>query len=146
MTMLSDFFIATPSEVEGLDLNMSPGLDLPSMLGSGLDVRHLRGLCAACSAQETGKGQHLALLPNEECAAVGFPCILKLPEAAVHVLSIGDPEVHAAIARTWAESSGLEAEDIPLSEFESLVQELVLMARDATLTGKNLYVWLCEMP
>jgi len=143
MTILSDFFIATPEELSALDVNKSPGLYLPSMLASDVGIDQIRELSAILYAEVTGGPRFLPNWPppgppNDEV------CILPIPLVIAHVLAEADDWYLAELAGAWDEATGWSAHGVSPDLVASLVREMAALARNAKETGRGVYVWLCE--
>ena len=140
MGLLSDFFIAKPDAVK------TYGGDSQLLGEDCCQYKHLSPLQAAqILAVLRGTEYDLSLLdefPLAYEASEDGPWTVQLPDDMVSRLAeLNDSDV-APQALAWARETEEEL-GWGAAEFESIVRDLIRLARAARASGKSMYLWNC---
>lgn len=140
MGLVSDFFAATPEEVEKLNLRVGPQPPLLAVKARRVDPVKLVGLQSlveGCSVD--------ALLPGIDGLFVRShsddgPWVVSVPLTVVEALKAADQPRVAQLAAAWAATEEWVADGGTSENLLPFVAELADLARSAA-PSRSLYVW-----
>jgi hypothetical protein len=146
MSLLSDFFIATPEELRLLDLTRSPVLSLPTVLARGVDGGDLFVLESLVDGSLwrdpwTNEG---ALQAWE--AWDSYPGALEVQQCVVRALARAGSQLLEMWGLAWYLNTRCKIDEPTERRMATLVVEMGQLARQAVATGRDMYVWLWNGP
>ena len=146
MYLLSDFFIATFTEVVDADMTKSPVLYFPAVMSRGASLPQLMALFRLVADGWWVNGA--AVVDSIDFARdyVANPRLARVPDAVVENLGRATAEDLEQWAAAWASTGNWLEAGFPPSKLPSLMTDLARLARQAMATRRRMYVWLCELP
>jgi hypothetical protein len=143
MALLSDFFVATSSELNSLDANQSPAKLLPSIQSRSIEVVKLTQL--QCIIDGSTFEEHLKELDNMivKAASDDGPWIVLVPNAVTKALAEADQARLEDIGRSWASTEEWTRDSGKEEEIISVVKDIAKLAQQAEFDKRNMYLWVC---
>jgi hypothetical protein len=143
MGLLTDFFIAAPTEIQGLDIARSPVGRFPGLHAKSTDpVKLVQLQCCIDGAASEERMPMLDEMLVRDAGEEG-PWIFRVPQTLCDALASASPadiERHGkawAITEEWRADGGTEAELVPY------LGEIARLAARARGGQRALYVWMC---
>src|SRR5579864_4634673 len=142
MGILSDFFIANPSQITEDRFHQGPAGTFPTVQSKGLTPVEmdelLQSVRSGASTEETAHDDFPLVLtcPGGESWVIACPSELRDALAAAS----GDDLTR--YASQWATFEEFEWARDDLSSLVSLLQDLAILARVAQTRGESLYLWM----
>ncbi len=143
MGLLSDFFVASKSEMDSLDIQQSPAKNLPSVQARRVEV--VKVVQLQCIIDGSLFNDHLDDLDNmivKEASDDG-PWVLAVPKIITETLASADSRKIEDIGRSWALTKEWQTDGGNPEDVIPLVKQIGELAKRAQLEVKALYLWVC---
>ncbi len=138
MGVLTDFFIATESQLSSFDPQQLPSASFDTFQAKGVDSVKVDLLYATLTERpfsEVANAGELVGEPEEE-----GPWTFQLPSLLLRKLASLEPSGVAQVAARRSSSEDFEGWEA--SDVEFVLENLAALARRATAPGTNLYHWI----
>jgi hypothetical protein len=141
MSLLSDFYIATPETAVAYDTD--PGLpDNERAQFQGLTYEDMANLWASIENTEATP-EHSDAFETILVIDDGQRLINRFPTEFVATLASLDESSTSAAAAKWIQTSELAYMNCEPSDVLPIIETLSRLARTAQQCGKSLYLWMC---
>jgi hypothetical protein len=126
MGLISDFFLATPAEIESVDLTYGPIRSLETLEWKGVDPIKLSHIEEWLTGTDPGEIEEQIVRQEEEFLVV------KLNSRLTTALATLSAEAARQFAKEWLLSD----------DDDELLQRLIVFARIGQANSKEVYVWM----
>jgi hypothetical protein len=142
MSVLTDFFVASPSEVQSMEVDQSPVGRFPGLQAKRTEVVMIVQLqCIVDGSRfEDHLGELDALFVRSETD--DGPWIVRIPESLFAFLWSADADAVRVIGTRWAQTEEWKASGGTPDDIVSFLGQICELARVAKSGGKGLYVWM----
>jgi hypothetical protein len=142
MALLSDFFVATADEVNGLDLSQSPANRFLCLRARRTDVVKLVQL--QCLVDGTRFQDHVRELDTLFVRSAGDkgPWVVIVPKPLVDALSESSDAQISALGRRWAETDEWVRDGGTPENIVPFLRDIVRLAQQSKRENKSLYIWI----
>ena len=141
MSLLSDFFIATPDNAARYDSDRNlPAAERAEF--KGVTYAELADLWAALQNTEPTP-DHAKAFESVLVVDGGQRLINRFPTEFVSLLAGLDDTTAAAVAAKWIQTGELAYLSCEASDVIPIIDALSRLARTAQQSGKSLYLWMC---
>ncbi len=142
MSILSDFFVATPGDAQEADIVQSPVGRFPCLRAARADVVKIVQLQCIVDgsrfADHVGGLGALLMRANSDDG----PWLAKPPDSLFEFLSTADSDRVLAVGTLWAETDEWRADGGTPDNVVPFLGQICQLARLARDTRKELYVWI----
>jgi hypothetical protein len=142
--LLTDYFIATPTDIAECDFEESPSSRFPTFCAKRTDVVKLLGLQSLLSGISTEtllKSLDELVIPSP--SPEEGPWVFRVPEDVVSALSTASPQDLTRLASEWANTEEWKLDGGTPDNIGELLVGLSGLFRRAKSEGKNAYLWAC---
>jgi hypothetical protein len=141
MGLISDFFVATQTELADMDASASPAALFPSVQAKRVEVVKLVQL--QCLLDGSTFDQHLNNLDSFFVKTVSDdgPWVLLVPQVIIERLALAEPEMLSQIGTAWAKTDEWIADQARPAEIIELITQIAALARRAK-EERQMYLWV----
>lgn len=140
MGILSDFFMATPDQLNQLDISRGPATTLPTVQARRIDhvkLAHLQGMME----QSTNFVELVGALDSSTKGDEDGPWVLPVPQSIVSALAVANDDRLAQFATAWADTDEWIADGGTSQDLYRLLAQLSHLVRQ-TESESSLFVWI----
>ncbi len=142
MSLLSDFFIATPNEVQDADIAQTPVGRFPGLLAKRTDVIKIVQL--QCIVEGSLFDDHVAGLDALFVRTMSDEgtWIVRVPDSLFEFLYSAEANRIRTVGKQWAETEEWRLDRGSPDDIILFLDQICQLARMAKSAGKELYVWI----
>jgi hypothetical protein len=141
MSILTEFFVATPAQALELAGSGPEGMGLPALLATSIDPVRLSALHEVLTGAADGSEDDV-LGPEVGPVGADGPWLLPfLPGAVAALAAIPDEDLDE-IARGWGATEDMEDLGVDPVDLREITTSLRDLARAAGRDGHGLYLWM----
>jgi hypothetical protein len=143
MGLLTDFFVAAPTEIQSVDIAHSPVGSFPGLHAKRTDPVKLVQL--QCCIDGATFEERMPLLDEMLVRDAGQegPWIFRVPQTLSDALASAGPADIQTHGRAWAATDEWRADGGTEAELVPYLSEIAQLASRARAEQRALYVWMC---
>ena len=140
MGLLSDFFIATPEHVSGLDVESSPLDRFPGFNCKGVEIVKILTLLSLVDGSDVMK--NIGNIDSYFAKQGEESWIVEVPHAITERLSsVNDSELQT-LARDWTHTDEWQLEEASVDDVLLILTEMAKLSTVAIQSEQSLYLWI----
>lgn len=140
--MLTDFFTATPAEVQALDIAQSPAATVRCLRAKRTDpVKIVRLQCCIDGASFAERMPLLDTMPVRQAGKEG-PWIFRLPEVLEDRLAIASPDELDRFGKSWAATEEWTRDGGTPQVIVPFLAAIAQFAVEARAQQRSVYIWM----
>lgn len=143
MAILSEFFFATPAEVQAVDIAQSPAGRFPGLRAARTDVVKIVQL--QCLVDGSKFDDHVRSLDAlfVRTQSDDGPWVVRVPDSLFEFLATAEAERVQTVGTQWAQTEEWRLDGGTPDNIIPFLGQMCQLARMAKSAGKELYVWIC---
>ena len=143
MGLLTDFFIAAPSDIDVLDISQSPVGRFPGLEAKRTDPVKIVQL--QCCIDGRTFEEHLPLLDEMSVRDDGQegPWLFRVPQILCDALASATPDDIDRHGRAWAATEEWTADGGTAADIVPYLAEIAQLASRAKAEQRSLFMWMC---
>jgi len=143
MSLLSDFFVATPAAMQAFAAEQSPVNSFPTLQAGAVEAVKLVTLqCIIDGSSFEEHADKLDALIVRSADEDEGPWVLTVPDVVVAALAQANEKQIAQYGSAWAATEEWELDGVEPDEIIDLLKQLAPLARLAAQEGKKMYLWV----
>jgi hypothetical protein len=142
MGLLTDFFIATPAEIDGLDLSQSPVGKFAGYQAKRIDPVKIEQLQCCIDADKFEEWQSSFEEKPVRDAGEDGPWVLRVPQVLCDALASAGPADIQSYGKAWAETEEWTLDGGEEEEIVLVLGKIAQLASQAKTEGKQLFLWM----
>ena len=143
MSLLSEFFFATPADVQAVDICESPAGRFPGLRAARTDVVKLVQL--QCLVDGSRFEDHVRSLDSlfVRSQSDDGPWVVRVPDSLAEFLATAEADKVRMVGTQWAQTEEWRRDGGTPDNIVPFLGQMCQLARMAKSASKDLYVWIC---